>query len=160
MIALFLFLLLAPARVPVVDQVYEVPANDWRFVQPQLPRKAAYIHAHYDVQGGSHSVALSMMPREDLERLFRGKPHDSVAGTPEGDGGDLNFEMRELDDYCFVMLNHGSGSTLVHLRIWLEFPGVTQLSPQRQITVVIISFAVFFAIAGFSARRLLRAVRK
>ena|ERR1044071_4397390 len=101
-----------------------------------------------------------MMPREDLERLFRGKPHDSVAGTPDGERGDVDYDMRELHDYCFVVLNNGSGASLVHLRIWLEYPGVEQLSPQRQLTVIVLSFAVFFAIVGFSARKLLRAVRK
>jgi hypothetical protein len=39
-------------------------------------------------------------------------------------------------------------------------PTVTQLSSRRQLTVVLIRFAVFFAIVSFSARRLLRAVRR
>jgi hypothetical protein len=49
----------------------------------------------------------------------------------------------------------------VRLNAWLDFarhgPTMTQLSPRRQMTVVLIGFAVFFGIVSFSARRLLRA---
>jgi hypothetical protein len=39
-------------------------------------------------------------------------------------------------------------------------PQVTRLSPQRQFTVILISFAVFFGIVTYSARRLLRGIRR
>jgi hypothetical protein len=58
----------------------------------------------------------------------------------------------------------GTAPIAGHLRVTLDFSGehapeVTQLSRERQITIITISFAVFFAIAGYSARRLLRAIR-
>jgi hypothetical protein len=53
---------------------------------------------------------------------------------------------------------------MVHLRITLDFsrrgPTVTRLSPQRQLAVIAISFAVFFGIVTFSARRLLRNLKR
>jgi hypothetical protein len=54
----------------------------------------------------------------------------------------------------------------VRLKISLDFaprpqgPEVTRLSPRRQLTVILISFAVFFAIVSYSARRLLGAIRR
>jgi hypothetical protein len=52
----------------------------------------------------------------------------------------------------------------VHIRVWLDFarrgPVVTQLSPERQLTVIAISFLVFFGIVTYSARRLLRTMRR
>jgi hypothetical protein len=37
---------------------------------------------------------------------------------------------------------------------------VTTLSPRRQIEIVIISFAAFFGIVSWSARRLLKGIRR
>jgi hypothetical protein len=60
--------------------------------------------------------------------------------------------------------NLGDSPAMVHLRVTLDFsrrgPTVTQLSPQRQLAVVAISFAVFFGIVTFSARRLLRHLKR
>ena len=68
------------------------------------------------------------------------------------------------DDYVIVVENDAEAPAEVLLRISLDFtragPRVTKLSPQRQFTVIAISFAVFFGIVTWSARKLLRAVRK
>jgi len=61
--------------------------------------------------------------------------------------------------------NRAAQPSDVHLRISLEFggspgPAVTRLSAPRQITVILMSFAVFFGIVSFSARRLWRAVKR
>jgi hypothetical protein len=37
---------------------------------------------------------------------------------------------------------------------------VRTLTPQRRLAVILISFAVFFAIAGWSGRRLIRALSR
>jgi hypothetical protein len=52
----------------------------------------------------------------------------------------------------------------VHLRVSLDFSGragetIQYLSPQRRLTVILISFAVFFGIVTWSARKLLAAVK-
>jgi hypothetical protein len=53
----------------------------------------------------------------------------------------------------------------VHLRVWLDFSaraaqGVGYLSPERRLAVILISFAVFFGIVTWSARKLLQATRR
>jgi hypothetical protein len=54
----------------------------------------------------------------------------------------------------------------VRLRVSLDFsprrlgPEVTRLSPERQLAVIVISFAVFFGIVAYSGRKLLRAIRR
>jgi hypothetical protein len=63
-----------------------------------------------------------------------------------------------------VVDNRDARPAAVHLRISLEFgaspgPAVTRLSSRRQLTVILISFAVFFGIVTFSARRLWRAIK-
>jgi hypothetical protein len=68
--------------------------------------------------------------------------------------------------YVVLLDNRASSRpAAAQLLVSLDFaarlgPPVTRLSPPRQITVIAISFAVFFAIATFSARRLLRGMRQ
>ena len=62
------------------------------------------------------------------------------------------------------MLFRSSKSSDVHLFISLDFADVqgsgnTQLDPRRQVTVILLSFAFFFAVVTYSARKLLQGVR-
>ena len=45
----------------------------------------------------------------------------------------------------------------VHLRILLDYGDATQLPPERRLTVIAISFAVFFGLVSFSAAKLWQA---
>jgi hypothetical protein len=160
MSSLALLLLLAGSRLNLVDEVYQIPAEDWRFVQLGLNQQSARVFAHYRVEEGSPQVDLSLLRREDLELMTRGERHGTQESTRQGGKGDLSYQVRDLGEYCFVIANHGKTPARVHLRVWLEFSGVTQLSPARQRNVILVSFAVFFAIVSFSAHRLLRYVRR
>jgi hypothetical protein len=160
MIALALLLLLAGSRADLVDEVYQIPANDWRFVQLGLNQQSARVFAHYQVEQGTARVELSLLRRDDLELMSRGLRHGTLDVTDEAQKGDLSYQIRDLGEYCFVIANHGRSPARVHLRVWLEFSGVSQLPPERQRTVILVSFAVFFAIVSFSARRLLKIVRR
>ena len=68
--------------------------------------------------------------------------------------------------YAVVIDNRLGGlEAAAHLRVSLDFggrpgPEVTRLSPGRQLTVIAITFAVFFAIVSYSARRLLQGIRR
>jgi len=157
---LALVLLLASSRADLVDEAYQIPANDWRFVQLGLNQQSARVFAHYRADAGAKWIDLTLMRREELERMTKGNPYAALDATPQGAQGSLSYQVRDLGEYCFVMANHGNTPANVHLRVWLEFSGVTQLSPERQRNVILVSFAVFFAIVSFSARRLLKIVRR
>ena len=161
---LALILLLAAARLELVDEVYQVPGRDWRYVELGLKQRPALVTARFDTAGGAGRVHLTLLRREDLERLREGMPHGLIDATPEGASGALDYYVQALGDYVLVIDNAGPSAASVHLDVWLDFaprrPAVTQLSPRRQMTVVLISFAVFFGIVTFSARRLLRGLRR
>jgi hypothetical protein len=65
-----------------------------------------------------------------------------------------------------VIDNRGLRAPLrVHLRVWLDFSprsaqDVGYLSRERRLAVILISFAVFFGIVTWSARKLLHAIRR
>jgi hypothetical protein len=164
MLSFACFLLFAASRVQLADEVYQIPASEWRYVELALKQQPALVTAQYDVTAGAPKLRLALLQRGDLEKLREGAPHSVMEVTSEGGHGTLEYAVRERGDYVLVIDNQSRAPTSVHIRIWLDFasrgPVVTQLTPQRQLTVIAISFAVFVGIVTFSARRLLRTMRK
>jgi hypothetical protein len=153
----------APTSVELVDEVYQIPANQWRYVEIDLKQQPALVSATFQVLTGAAQARLALMRRQDLERLRGGEPHGLMTVTPLASSGNLAYYVHWPDDYAIVVDNRAAQSSAVHLRISLEFggsrgPAVTRLPAQRQLAVILISFAVFFGIVSFSARRLWRAV--
>ena len=157
-------LLAAPTSVELVDEVYQIPANEWRYVELSLKQQPALVSATFQVLTGSEQARIALMRGQDLERLRNGQPHGVLAVTPLASHGNLSYYVRWPDDYAMVVDNHAANPSAVHLHISLEFgggeePAVTRISGRRQLTVILISFAVFFGIVSYSARRLWRVVK-
>jgi len=161
---LALILLLAASRVQLFDEVYQIPASDWRYVDLGLKQRSAVVTAQFDTEGKDSRVRLTLLRREDLEKFREGLPHGNVDSTEAAPRGTLSYFVPTPGDYVLVIDNDETRPAAVHLGVWLDFgrhgPTVSQLSPRRQMTVVVISFLVFFGIVSFSARRLFKVVRK
>jgi hypothetical protein len=154
----------APTSVELVDEVYQVPANEWRYVEISLKQQPALVFATFQVLTGAQQARMALMRRQDLERLRGSQPHGVLAVTPLALSGNFSYYVHEPDDYAIVVDNRAAKSSAIHLRISLEFggspgPAVTRLSRPRQLAVILISFAFFFGVVSFSARRLWRAVK-
>jgi hypothetical protein len=164
MLPLACILLLAASRVQLVDEVYQIPANEWRYVELGLRQQPAFVAARYEVTVGPPALRLALLRSEDLEKLRAGTPHSVIDVTAEGSSGSLNHAVQEPGEYVLVIDNQGREPASVRTQIWLDFarrgPAVTRLSPGRQMAIVLISFAVFSGIVTFSARRLLKIVRR
>jgi hypothetical protein len=162
-LALAWILAAAPTSVELVDEVYQIPGNQWRYVEVSLKQQPALVSATFQVLTGSEQARIALMRSQDLERLRGGQPHGVMAVTPLASSGNLSYYVHWPDDYAIVVDNRAAKSSAVHLRISLEFggspgPAVTRLSGRRQLAVILIGFAVFFGIVSFSARRLWRAL--
>jgi hypothetical protein len=159
-----LLLLAASTRVDLVDEVYSIPPNEWRYVELGLKQQPALVSAAFSAGSERREVRLALMRRDDLERLRNGLPHGVITVSEAASSGSLSYYLSGGGDYVVVVDNMESLPANVHLRIWLDFSGheigVRRLSPERQMTVIAISFAVFFGIVTFSARRLLRNIKR
>jgi len=150
----------------LVDRVYTIPADEWRYVDLGIRDRSALVEAEYEVTFGSHQVRLAVMRRNDLELLREGLAHGVVEATEPGGAGELRCEVRPPGEYVAVVDNRmGEGrAAQVRLRIRIEFSpagdAVERLSPQRRLTVILVSFGVFFAIVTWSGRKLLPTFRR
>ena len=157
----WLLLLAASSRVELVNQTYRIPANDWRFVDLGLRQRSALVRANFVVESGP-PVQLLLMEQADMERLNRGETHGVVLATAVGPAGHLAVHPDKPGDYVVVVENRSGalGTSAVRLRVSVDFVEATQISPERQLAVITISFAVFFGIVTYSARRLWQAVKR
>ena len=163
MVPLALFLLTASSTsVALVDELYEIPADEWRYVEVSLQQQPALVSADYSADAGVKDVRVALLLREDLARLRSGRADSWLAVTEAGPSGGLRYRVREPGEYAIVVDNRGGERPAsVHLKVSLDFgqgrgPDVTTLSPRRQLSVILISFAAFFGVVTWSARRLLR----
>jgi hypothetical protein len=166
MLTLACFLLAAStSTVDLVDEVYRIPANEWRYVEVNLKQQPAVVRASFRVESGPGSVRLALLRRDDLARLREGLPHGVMDETGIGSAASLAPLVRGPGEYVVVVDNQAGVETGVRLKVSLDFsvrrgPEVTLLSRRRQLAVILISFAVFFGIVTWSAHRLLRNLRR
>ena len=119
-----------------------------------------------DWQAGSRDIRAALLRREDLDRLRKDHPYGVLAATSPGPSGRFRYYVRDPGDYAVVLDNRDSDQpATIRLRVWLDFAGPPgydgqSLSPQRRLGVILVSFAIFFGIVTWSARRLLQNVRK
>jgi hypothetical protein len=158
MIAALLFLLAAFAPVDLVDETFEIPASDWRYVPHPLTQEPAMVACVFQCGRTDAQVRLVLVSHADLNAWRAGRDHDEIAATPAGPRGMLRTSVHDLDTYVAIE-NRAPQPVRVRLRVFLEQPRVRYLSRGRQLAVIVISFGVFFAIVSFSARKLLKAIR-
>lgn len=165
--ALFLWLVTAPQAL-LTDAVYQVPASDWRYVEPfVIKQMPVAVDCSFQVTSGGPGVSLELVDRRELGHILLARPHQAVAATRFGSSGELRVPMQTPGEYAIVIRGgkDAKGPASVHLRLSLDFSGdmgavATYLSPRRKWTVVAISFATFFAIVIVSGRKLLQAMRR
>ena len=158
MIAALLFLLAAFARVDLMDENFEIPASDWRYVPRPLTQQPAMADCVFQSDRPDAQVRLVLLSHADLNAWRVDRDHEEIATTPVGPRGTLRMPVHDLDTYVAIE-NRAPRPVRVRLRVFLEQPQVRYLSRGRQLAVIVISFGVFFAIVSLSARKLLKAIR-
>src|SRR5215467_12366750 len=123
MIYLFAWILLlaVPQRVDLVDEVYQIPGHEWRYVEVGLRQRQGEVSARFDSESRSSRVRLALMRRDDLERLRNGLAHGLMAVSETAASGELTFEVPSPGDYVLVVDNQSSTGAKVHLRVQLDF---------------------------------------
>ncbi len=157
-------LLAAPGAAILTDDVYQLPPGDWRWVRFEIRHRPATAECRFDNVGGTGSIQAELVSRNDLELFRAHKPHDALAYTEPRVSGAVSQYIQDPGEYAAIIENKDSRPIAVHLKVSLAFgppqPVARYLSPQRRLTVILVSFAMFFAIVTFSTRALLKAMKK
>ena len=82
-----------------MDEVYEIPANEWRYVELGLTQRPALVSATYEVDSGPRELRLALLRSEDLDKLRAGAPHSVMQVTQPAGAGRLLHHVREPGEY-------------------------------------------------------------
>jgi hypothetical protein len=169
--ALLLMATAATTTVPVSDASHVVPAGTWRYLDIQdlikvdlldwYTTEPAAVQIDYTVESGP-PVRIEIMRRAAVERLSR-RPAGWLPASDPQSQGHVESRLPDPGEYSIVIDNRGnnSGPATVRMKIALDYASMKpaaerRLPPARQLTVIAVSFTVFFAIVGLSARSLWR----
>lgn len=161
-----LLLLLATGPQVLLDEVFNIPAAEWRYVPVVLNQLPVTLECQFRVVSGSAHVRAALANREGLERLRLSRSPEFLAATAFRAQGNFRYPVREPDEYAVILENsrEGGAPAVVELRVSLDFsargqPQVRYLSPQRRLVVILVSLAVFLAIVTYSGWKLLGVLR-
>lgn len=167
MIFALLALFSATTRLEVIpSQTVEVPAHNWGQFEIDLRQRPALVDGSFAVESGAQRIRMALLRRDELQRLREQDSAGALALTETVHSGSLRYQVREPGSYVMVLDNRSEDRpATVRLSVWLDFaqpaePGVAVLSPGRRLAVVLLSCALFFGVAAFSARRLRRAINR
>lgn len=156
---LFALLLLSSRQVSLVDEVYTIPAADWRFIELLLQQQRSKVECEFRVISGGGSVRVAFIGLRELQRFRLGTRPQSLESHPFQAVGKVERQIEVPGHYALIIENSREPAR-VHVRVNVDFsPEVGYLSRQRQLAVIVISFAIFLAIVTYSARRLFKAIR-
>lgn len=161
--AALVLLAAAGSQVVLVDEVFRIPASEWRYAVVPLKQPPVTVQGDFRVVSGNGGVRFVLVNRAGLDRLRNGdrEPLGSGVYQPQGT---FSRMVTVPDEYAVVLENGSQGPVGVKLRVSLDFSGragqqVRYLSPERRFVVIIISLSVFLAIVIFSAQKLRDVIR-
>jgi hypothetical protein len=144
-----------------MDDVHQIPAGDWKYVDIPLHAKPARISANYVALNGASHVRMAFVLRQDLEWMNSDAP--GILSTPQGPRGAFTDPLQRVGDYAIILDNReGRRPASVQLHVSLDFSGssgVGQTSPRRQLIVIAVSCVAALGLVSFSANRLRRAMQ-
>ena len=138
------------------------PGDIW-YLKVVVRRTPEEVDCHFRMIKGSPTVHLELMSVNEYHRFNRGQTHHALALTPEGARGDCREIIDEPGEYGVVVINEKNApaaSILVQVHTSIDPKDLARtLSPERRLTVILISFAFFFVSVTWSARKLIQGMR-
>ena len=161
-----LLFLAAAAFAAEQPQAFRLAPGDFRWVEFTVRQVPTLVECRYSVVSGGATVRAELLPRSEFTALYRGREHHAMTTTPASSNGSFRQVVDEPGRYALVLLNEPKAAPAM---VSLDFR--TEINPRndeiaralpagRRLTVILISFAVFFVTAGWSGRALLRATRR
>lgn len=162
--AAVLLALFAPESQTLTDEVFQIPAREWRYVEMILKQVPVTVDCDFSVLSGTGAVRVALVNSEGLDALKQANREAMGSGAFTRQAS-FSRAVSVPDEYAVVVENSGRGPASVRLRVSLDYsergrPQARYLSPQRRLAVIAISATVFLAIVGYSAKKLLTVIRK
>jgi len=163
MAAAFLLALSAGDVRTLTNEVVEIPAKEWRYVEVSVKQVPVTVRCEFHVISGTGPARVELVNAEGLENWKQGRQETKGFAASGKDAG-FNHVVSVPDEYAVLVDNPEREPLTVRLRVALDSsergrPQAKYLTPERRLAVILISATVFFAMAGYSAKKLLSVIR-
>lgn len=153
----------APARDSA--QPFRLASGDFRGIPFTVRQTPTEVECRFEVLRGNPSVHIELLPMREFRLFDPGEEHDTMALTPDARTGDFRRVIDTRGRFALVIVNaKNAPPAIVTLDLKTNVNPdnsdvARTLPPQRQLAVILISFAFFFITVTWSSRKLIRAMR-
>jgi hypothetical protein len=161
--AAVLLALFAPESQKLTDEIFQIPAKEWRYVDVAVKQVPITVECEFHVISGTGAVRVDLVNADGLNDWKQGHRDAQYSAAFAGHAS-FSRLIGVPDEYAVVVENTGRSAATVRLRVSLDasgrgLPEAKYLSPPKRLAVIAISATVFLAIVSYSAKKLLTVMR-
>jgi hypothetical protein len=140
--------------------------GEYRWLPFTVSRTPTAVDCRFRVLQGGPTVQMEVMTAAAFRRFSHGRGYDPIAAVPDGRNGRIERLIDERGEYMVVVENaEEAPAAMVDLELKTDVNPSPEslarvLSPERRLTVILVSFGIFFAIVTWSGLRLWRAANQ
>lgn len=147
----------------IISSTIDVPAHDYRAFSSHITHWPAVFYATFEVASGA-PVKVLLLARGELNGFARGKPYEALLEMDSRRSGKFTQAVPEKGDYDILLVNDADTPSMVRLQASVQYarePDVAvYLSPMRRLLVISMSLLVFGITFGWSALKVITAMRR
>jgi len=154
------------AQSPVPQpQAIRLEPGDYRWIPFTVRQVPSEVDCRFEVLQGGPSVHMELLPMSEFRAFNRGREHETLAVSPNSKSGAFHRILDKPGQYAVVIRNSAKAETVtVSIEVSTEAnpnPAAVarELPPRRRLTVILISFGLFFGIVCWSGLKLVRNFR-
>ncbi|MDP9170525.1 MAG: hypothetical protein M3N54_07910 [Acidobacteriota bacterium] len=144
---------------------FRLEQGEFRWIPVIVKQIPTEIECKFQVVAGGPTAHLELLRMHDFRLFTRNREHATLAVSPKSRTGNFRRVIDNRGQYAVVVVNEKNApAVMVSLEVSTEVdPNPKLLSrelpPARRLTVILISFALFFVTITWSGLKLLRAAR-
>jgi hypothetical protein len=144
---------------------FRLDPGEFRWIPFTVNQTPTEVESSFQVMRGDPSVHIELLPMSEFRRFNRGREHETLAASDSGRSGAFRRILEARGQYVVVAINKSkSQAAVVMLELRTDLnPNADviakTISPQRRLTVILISFGIFFATVTWAGVRLLRSIQ-
>ncbi len=145
---------------------FRLEPGEYRWIPFTVRQTPTEVVCRFHVVRGGPTAHAELLALSDFQSFNRGREHGSLAVTPTARAGGFRRTLEDRGEYAVVVMNDRNAQPAeVVLEVSTDLNPPTavvtrELTQGRRLTVILVSFALFFTIVTWCGVRLVRAITK
>ena len=147
------------------NQAIRLDAGEYRWWPIYVRQVPTQVNCRFEVLNGAQTVHAELVPQDQFRAFIRRRNYEKLVTTGDAKNGSFSQIITARGNYAVVIINEKNAPTaVVSLSIETTInPSAGRartLPPRRRLTVILVSFAIFFVSIGWSGWRLIQAMTR